>query len=555
MTVRGNSSSAAAARPSTATVRASPRCSSPGARTRRSSSSTSRRRAARSNSRRSRSTSATRSCSTNVIGAYPIDIDGDGHMDLFVLQGRRQPAAQGRAGLHLHAGEQGMEFRRRFRLDDLVRRRVGAGPEIPDAGDRPLRRPRRAGLALGHLRGELALSPAARRQARLFGAHAARAGLLRALDAVHRLEQVRRRRRSGSRTTASIIAAARSRCGASSPARRRAPIPAPTAGGICRSSAWASPRATSTARATPNISSPRWATRSCRSSIRTRPAGASLPVYRDIAGEVGATAHIPYTGGDKRPSTAWHAEFADFNNDGLLDIFVSKGNLSQMPDFAAYDPSNLLIGQWSGKFAEAGDLAGHLGQAHRPRRDHRRLQSRRHARHPADRPRLERRAVPQPRRQMRRRLDHADGQLDRDPPRRAQSEPQRGRGAGFPSRRACAPRPARSRSAAATRPATPAGSMSASARPSGRRSGCNGRTATGARPIGCSPTSSSSSTAQSRRRITGIRAGSSFADCVESGRSASFCRDLERPPSAAPGQRLRVSGSAPVARGLWQMRP
>ena len=83
-----------------------------------------------------------------------------------------------------------------------------------------------------------------------------------------------------------------------------------------------------------------------------------LPVYRDIASEVGATAHIPYTGGDKRPSTAWQAEFADFNNDGLLDIFVSKGNLSQMPDFAAYDPSNLLIGQWSGKFAEAGDLSG-----------------------------------------------------------------------------------------------------------------------------------------------------------------------------------------------------
>ncbi len=64
------------------------------------------------------------------------------------------------------------------------------------------------------------------------------------------------------------------------------------------------------------------------------------PVYRDIAGEVGVTAHIPYTGGDKRPSTAWHAEFADFNNDGLSDIFVSKGNLEQMPDFAAYDPSN-----------------------------------------------------------------------------------------------------------------------------------------------------------------------------------------------------------------------
>jgi enediyne biosynthesis protein E4 len=29
-----------------------------------------------------------------------------------------------------------------------------------------------------------------------------------------------------------------------------------------------------------------------------------LPVYRDIAGDLGATAHFPYTGGDKRPSTS-----------------------------------------------------------------------------------------------------------------------------------------------------------------------------------------------------------------------------------------------------------
>ena len=86
------------------------------------------------------------------------------------------------------------------------------------------------------------------------------------------------------------------------------------------------------------------------------------PVYRDIAVETGATAHIPYAGGDKRPSTGWHSEFADFTNVGLLDLFISKGNLSQMPDFADYDPSNLLIGQWDGKFAEAGDLAGIAGK-------------------------------------------------------------------------------------------------------------------------------------------------------------------------------------------------
>ena len=82
------------------------------------------------------------------------------------------------------------------------------------------------------------------------------------------------------------------------------------------------------------------------------------PVYDDIAGDLGATAHIPYFGGDKKPSTGWHSEFADFNNDGLLDLFITKGNVSSMPDFAAFDPNNLLIQQWSGKFVEEGEKAG-----------------------------------------------------------------------------------------------------------------------------------------------------------------------------------------------------
>ena len=72
----------------------------------------------------------------------------------------------------------------------------------------------------------------------------------------------------------------------------------------------------------------------------------------------GITAHRPYTGGDLNPSTAWHPQFADVNNDGLLDLFVAKGNVAQMPDFAAKDPNNLLLGQGDGTFVEAGDRAG-----------------------------------------------------------------------------------------------------------------------------------------------------------------------------------------------------
>jgi enediyne biosynthesis protein E4 len=87
-------------------------------------------------------------------------------------------------------------------------------------------------------------------------------------------------------------------------------------------------------------------------------ADAGSPVYRDIAFERGSTAHRPYSGGDVRPSTGWHAEFADFNNDSLLDLFIAKGNVEAMTDFAQTDPDNLLLGQWDGRFAEAGLAAG-----------------------------------------------------------------------------------------------------------------------------------------------------------------------------------------------------
>ena len=83
-----------------------------------------------------------------------------------------------------------------------------------------------------------------------------------------------------------------------------------------------------------------------------------VPDYADLAFRSGITAHRPYTGGDERPSTAWHPQFADVNNDGRLDLFVAKGNVAQMPDFAAQDPNNLLLGQADGTFVEVGDKAG-----------------------------------------------------------------------------------------------------------------------------------------------------------------------------------------------------
>ncbi|MBX3606215.1 MAG: CRTAC1 family protein [Piscinibacter sp.] len=88
--------------------------------------------------------------------------------------------------------------------------------------------------------------------------------------------------------------------------------------------------------------------------------GAARPVYRDVAFVKGVTAHRPFAGGDVHPSTAWHAQFADANNDGWLDLFVVKGNVGHMPDFALLDPSNLLLGQPDGRYVEAAGEAGLL---------------------------------------------------------------------------------------------------------------------------------------------------------------------------------------------------
>ena len=86
--------------------------------------------------------------------------------------------------------------------------------------------------------------------------------------------------------------------------------------------------------------------------------GEDRPTYRDIAFELGATAHRPYTGGDSKPSTGWHSQFADFNNDTLTDLFIAKGNVQAMPDFADFDPDNLLLGGFDATFHEKGMEAG-----------------------------------------------------------------------------------------------------------------------------------------------------------------------------------------------------
>lgn len=94
--------------------------------------------------------------------------------------------------------------------------------------------------------------------------------------------------------------------------------------------------------------------------LRTLTDGPGQPSYGDIALKRGVTAHRPFTGGELKSSTGWHAEFDDVNNDGRIDLFVAKGNVDAMPDFASRDPNNLFLGTRDGSFQEAADAAGAL---------------------------------------------------------------------------------------------------------------------------------------------------------------------------------------------------
>lgn len=94
--------------------------------------------------------------------------------------------------------------------------------------------------------------------------------------------------------------------------------------------------------------------------LQTLTAGPAQPAYRDIALRRGVISTRPYAGDVSLASTAWHPEFADVNNDGLTDLFVSKGNVGAQSDFAARDPNDLFLGQPDGTFVQSAEEAGLL---------------------------------------------------------------------------------------------------------------------------------------------------------------------------------------------------
>jgi hypothetical protein len=92
--------------------------------------------------------------------------------------------------------------------------------------------------------------------------------------------------------------------------------------------------------------------------LQTLLAGPTKPTFRDIAVKLVLDATRPSTGGDPLPSTSWHPEWADVNNDGFIDLFVSKGNVGTQEGYAINDPSDLYLGQPGETFTQVAAAAG-----------------------------------------------------------------------------------------------------------------------------------------------------------------------------------------------------
>lgn len=94
--------------------------------------------------------------------------------------------------------------------------------------------------------------------------------------------------------------------------------------------------------------------------LQTLVEGAAGPTYEDIALERKVTAAKPVDGKDPFPSTAWHPAFEDVNNDGLVDLFLTKGNVEKQEGYAKKDPSQLFLQAADGTFTESTKAAGLL---------------------------------------------------------------------------------------------------------------------------------------------------------------------------------------------------
>ena len=94
--------------------------------------------------------------------------------------------------------------------------------------------------------------------------------------------------------------------------------------------------------------------------LETLQSDPSAPIFEDVAYDFGISVATPSLGRPIDPSTSWHPEFDDVNNDGRLDLYVSKGNVDEAAGSALEDPNELLLRRADGTFRRAAKQAGIL---------------------------------------------------------------------------------------------------------------------------------------------------------------------------------------------------
>jgi hypothetical protein len=178
-----------------------------------------------------------------VTGLYPLDIDNDGHRDLVVLRVGENIILKGGPDCSFTEANRAFAFNGGRAWTTAFAATFEPHLPFPTLAFGNYVDRSAPGSPWGTCHDNELLRPIGGGERPNYSEpNVADARLLRALHAVHRLEPLRRAGRCASPMTGNTIARARNSSGAFRRTGRRAPTAAPTAGGACKSGAWASPR-------------------------------------------------------------------------------------------------------------------------------------------------------------------------------------------------------------------------------------------------------------------------------------------------------------------------